>query len=145
MLRRPDAGYRVAVQHGCSCGPPPQASRRNVLKCAAAAPVLLGLGMATDVLVGSARAPADPYLSAATMAPGQPVNIISRAGWGADESKRRGGPVWGNGIRAGIVHHSATGNDYAAHDQAYRGFVTLVKVGIVSVAVIAILMAFFLV
>lgn len=74
--------------------------------------------MATDVLVGSARAPADPYLSSATMAPGQPVNIISRAAWGADESIRRGAPVCGNGIRAGIVHHSVTGNDYAPTDSA---------------------------
>jgi uncharacterized protein with LGFP repeats len=87
-----------------------------VLKCAAAAPVVVGLAMATDVLVGPARAPADPYLSAAAMAPGQPINIISRAGWGANESIRRGGPLWGNGIRAGIVHHSATGNDYAPTD-----------------------------
>ena len=52
------------------------------------------------------------------MAPGQPVNIISRAGWGADESMRRGGPLYDNGIRAGIVHHSATGNDYAPTDSA---------------------------
>ncbi|CQD08189.1 LGFP repeat-containing protein [Mycobacterium lentiflavum] len=52
------------------------------------------------------------------MAPGQPVNIISRAGWGANESIRRGRPRCGNGIRAGIVHHSATGNGYAPADSA---------------------------
>ena len=38
----------------------------------------------------------------------------------------------------------AEGNDYAAHEQAYRGFVTLVKVGIAVVAAIVILMAYFL-
>jgi uncharacterized protein with LGFP repeats len=52
------------------------------------------------------------------MAPGQPVSIISRAQWGADESMRRGAPVYDNGIKAGIVHHSATGNDYAPGDSA---------------------------
>ncbi len=74
--------------------------------------------MAADVLVGPARAPADSNFSVATLAPGQPVNIISRAGWGANESMRRGGPRYGSGIRAGIVHHSATGNDYAPTDSA---------------------------
>jgi aa3 type cytochrome c oxidase subunit IV len=44
-----------------------------------------------------------------------------------------------------IQYATATGNDYPAHEQAYRGFVTLVKVGIVAVAVIVILMAYFLV
>jgi len=38
----------------------------------------------------------------------------------------------------------AEGNDYAAHEQTYRGFVTLVKVGIAVVAAIVILMAYFL-
>jgi uncharacterized protein with LGFP repeats len=89
-----------------------------VLKYAAAAPVAVALGMAADVLVGPARAPADPNISAAAMAPGQPVSIISRAEWGADESIRRGGPICDNGIRAGIVHHSGTGNDYAPTDSA---------------------------
>ncbi len=74
--------------------------------------------MAADVLIGPARVAADPYLSAAAMAPGQPVNIISRAGWGANESIRRGGRLCDNGIRAGVVHHSATGNDYAPTDSA---------------------------
>nr|WP_077077317.1 N-acetylmuramoyl-L-alanine amidase [Mycobacterium numidiamassiliense] len=89
-----------------------------MLKYAAAAPIVLGLGMAAEVLVGPARAPADPALSASAVAPGHPVNIISRAGWGADESIRRGIPRCGNGIRAGIVHHSATGNGYAPTDSA---------------------------
>ena len=91
-------------------------SRRDVLKYAAAAPVVLGLGSAAS-LVGAPQAPADP-LSVAVMAPGQPVNIMSRAEWGADESMRRGAPVYDNGIKAGIVHHSATGNDYAPADSA---------------------------
>lgn len=89
-----------------------------MLKYAAASPVVLGLGTAADVLVGAPRATADPSLSIAVLAPGQPVNIISRAGWGADESMRGGAPFYDPGVRAGIVHHSATGNDYAPGDSA---------------------------
>lgn len=89
-----------------------------MLKYAAAAPVVLGVGMAADVLGGPARAPADPNVLTAAITSGQPVNIISRAGWGANESIRRTGPLRANGIRAGVVHHSATGNDYAPTDSA---------------------------
>jgi hypothetical protein len=42
------------------------------------------------------------------------------------------------------IHASATGNDYPAHEQMYRSFVTLVKVSFAVVVVILILMAFFL-
>ena len=44
-----------------------------------------------------------------------------------------------------VQYASATGNDYPAHEQTYRSFVTLVKVGIAVVVVILILMAIFLV
>jgi hypothetical protein len=43
-----------------------------------------------------------------------------------------------------LEYASATGNDYPAHEQTYRSFITLVKVGIVVVATIVILMAYFL-
>jgi hypothetical protein len=45
---------------------------------------------------------------------------------------------------AEIQYASATGNDYPAHEQMYRSFVTLVKVSLAVVVVILILMAFFL-
>ena len=54
----------------------------------------------------------------AVIGAGQPVHVISRAQWGADESMRRGAPLYDNGIRAGVVHHSATGNNYAPQDSA---------------------------
>ncbi len=44
-----------------------------------------------------------------------------------------------------LQYATATGNDYPAHEQTYRGFVTLVKVGIAVVAIIVIGMAYFLV
>ncbi len=44
-----------------------------------------------------------------------------------------------------LQYATATGNDYPGHEQTYRGFVTLVKVGIAVVAIIVIGMAYFLV
>ncbi len=43
-----------------------------------------------------------------------------------------------------LEYATATGNDYPAHEQTYRAFVTLVKVSIVVVTIIVILMAYFL-
>ncbi len=43
-----------------------------------------------------------------------------------------------------LEYATAEGNDYAAHEQTYRGFITLVKVGIAVIVVILILMAYFL-
>ncbi|BCZ23354.1 N-acetylmuramoyl-L-alanine amidase [Mycobacterium senriense] len=54
----------------------------------------------------------------AVEAPGQDLNIVSRAGWGADESIRRRAPMYDNGIKAGVVHHTAGVNDYAQQDSA---------------------------
>ncbi|MDP9167255.1 MAG: N-acetylmuramoyl-L-alanine amidase [Actinomycetota bacterium] len=73
------------------------------------------------VLISPPQAPVDisslPPEAAATP-PGVPPAIISRAQWGADESKVCGKPVYDNGIRAGIVHHTAGSNDYSAADSA---------------------------
>jgi hypothetical protein len=44
-----------------------------------------------------------------------------------------------------VAYTTADGNDYAAHEQTYEGFITLVKYGTAAVAIILILMAFFLV
>ena len=43
-----------------------------------------------------------------------------------------------------VAYTTADGNDYPAHEQTYVGFVMLVKYGSIAVAVILILMAFFL-
>ena len=71
------------------------------------------------VLISPPQAPVDSLpLPAAVTAPGVPPNIINRAQWGADESMRCGEPHYDNGIRAGIVHHTAGSNDYAPEDSA---------------------------
>ena len=45
---------------------------------------------------------------------------------------------------AELQYASATGNDLAAHEQAYRNFVTLVETSLAVIVAILILMAFFL-
>jgi hypothetical protein len=45
---------------------------------------------------------------------------------------------------AEVQYATATGNDYPAHEQMYRNFVTLVKVSLAVIVVILILMGYFL-
>ncbi len=113
-----DASYLVAVPDRCGCSAKPAVSRRDVLRYVAATPIALGLGTLVSGLAQPATAAADPVLVAAVEVPGQPPNIISRAQWGAEESLRTRPPVYDNGIKAGVVHHTATVNDYAPQDSA---------------------------
>jgi uncharacterized protein with LGFP repeats len=76
------------------------------------------LGTTAATLIRPPQAVAEPPWLKALNAPGQTPNIISRADWGADESMRSGAPVYNDGIRAGIVHHTAGSNDYAPEDTA---------------------------
>ncbi|GAB1816707.1 hypothetical protein MUNTM_57520 [Mycobacterium sp. MUNTM1] len=111
-------GYRGAVRDRCGCSATPSLSRRDVFKYAAAAPIMLSLGTAASGLVQPPAAAADTSLVSAVEAPGQDLNIISRAGWGADESIRRRAPMYDNGIKAAVVHHTAGVNEYAQQDSA---------------------------
>ena len=43
-----------------------------------------------------------------------------------------------------VAYTTADGNDYPAHEQTYEGFITLVKYGTFTVAIILALMAYFL-
>jgi uncharacterized protein with LGFP repeats len=72
------------------------------------------------VLITPPQAPVDAQFSPPTgvLAPGQPPSVISRAQWGADESMRCGGPVYDDGVKAAIVHHTAGSNDYSPEDSA---------------------------
>ncbi|CAN5383400.1 N-acetylmuramoyl-L-alanine amidase [soil metagenome] len=72
------------------------------------------------VLITPPQAPIDGQWSPpiGVLAPGQAPNIITRAQWGADESMRCGGPVYDDGVRAAVVHHTAGSNDYSPEDSA---------------------------
>jgi len=65
------------------------------------------------VLVTVPQAPADAMVAplAAAAVPGQPP-IISRAGWGADESLRTCAPSYSAEMPAVAVHHTASSNVY---------------------------------
>lgn len=102
----------------CTGGPSRPVSRRAVLRFAAAAPAVVGLAGAAPLLIGTPHAPAQPPLSVDTATATPPIPVISRGQWGADESLRRAAPVYDNAIRAGIIHHSATGNNYAPNESA---------------------------
>jgi uncharacterized protein with LGFP repeats len=108
----------VPVAYRCACGSASTLTRRQLLALAAIAPVAANIGVA----LGSStvpRASAEPAWSTAGVSGiGRVPRIIGRAEWGADESTRRGAPLYDSGVRAGIVHHTATPNEYDASESA---------------------------
>lgn len=58
---------------------------------------------------GELTAAAAPFI-------GPRPRIVTRKGWGADESLRESGFVYTNTVKAAFVHHSASGNNYACKD-----------------------------
>jgi uncharacterized protein with LGFP repeats len=70
------------------------------------------------VLISPPQAPIDLPLPNAVTPPGQPPAVITRAQWGADESMKCPNTVYDDGVRAGIVHHTAGSNDYGPQDSA---------------------------
>jgi hypothetical protein len=60
---------------------------------------------AGDLLAGDLAAGAKPYI-------GPRPGIVTRKGWGADESWREKKFVYTSKVKAAFVHHSATGNNY---------------------------------
>ncbi|MET8628095.1 N-acetylmuramoyl-L-alanine amidase [Kitasatospora sp. NPDC004669] len=69
-----------------------------------------GAAASTDAQTLPER-PAGPETAAAPR-PG----IVTRAGWGADESIREAGFVYTGAVRVAFVHHTATATDYACSD-----------------------------
>ncbi|WP_411106926.1 peptidoglycan recognition protein [Streptomyces sp. cmx-4-9] len=58
---------------------------------------------------GALSAAAAPFI-------GPRPRIVTRKGWGADESLREAGFVYTNTVKAAFVHHTASGNNYACKD-----------------------------
>ncbi|RSS76816.1 peptidoglycan recognition protein [Streptomyces sp. WAC06614] len=58
---------------------------------------------------GNPAAATTPYI-------GPRPRIVTRKGWGADESLREPGFVYTQTVKAAFVHHSASGNNYACKD-----------------------------
>jgi len=100
-----DAGG--AVSHADAVWLP--GSRLLQVRCGGAARVHIAL-------VAADRSPLRP-VRVLSSSPGQP-SIISRAGWGADESIRRAAPRYSDSVRMVFVHHTDTPNGYAPDDVA---------------------------
>jgi uncharacterized protein with LGFP repeats len=100
--------------------PPPQAPAKGDLGYVPANAEQPFAQNISAVLIAPPQAPVDAQWTppTAVLAPGVPPNIISREQWGADEGMRCGGPVYDDGVRAAIVHHTAGSNDYAPEDSA---------------------------
>ncbi|MGN9795848.1 peptidoglycan recognition protein family protein [Streptomyces sp. OZ13] len=64
---------------------------------------------AGDLLEGDLAAGAKPYI-------GPRPSIVTRKGWGADESWREKAFVYTGSVKAAFVHHSATGNSYTCKE-----------------------------
>ncbi|MCJ1678887.1 peptidoglycan recognition protein [Streptomyces sp. APSN-46.1] len=58
---------------------------------------------------GALSAAARPFI-------GPRPRIVTRKGWGADETLREKGFVYTNTVKAAFVHHTASGNNYACKD-----------------------------
>ncbi|MEV7419360.1 N-acetylmuramoyl-L-alanine amidase [Streptomyces sp. NPDC089919] len=58
---------------------------------------------------GTVSLAARPYI-------GPRPRIVTRKGWGADESLRERGFVYTNTVKAAFIHHSASGNNYRCSD-----------------------------
>jgi hypothetical protein len=60
--------------------------------------------------------------------------------------RQLGFEVWRDWMtnHAEVEYATATGNDYPAHEQTYRNFITMVKVMMAVVVTIVVLMAIFL-
>ncbi|MFE5537896.1 peptidoglycan recognition protein [Streptomyces sp. NPDC056492] len=72
---------------------------------------------ALDKADTTADAVADSGLTAAARPYiGPRPRIVTRLGWGADESLRESGFVYTGTVKAAFVHHSASGNNYACKD-----------------------------
>ncbi len=87
---------RVQVRILSSSGTAPRGARLEVI----------------DPGSSAADAAAGPRPGAASAAAAKPT-ILSRAAWGADESKRVGTPSYGT-LQLGFVHHTAGSNSYTA-------------------------------
>jgi hypothetical protein len=96
---------------------PPAAGAGAGAKVAPAAPV----GGVEAHLITPDMAPTPgtepPRAGVATAATVQP-QIISRAGWGADERIRRNAPEYSDTVKAAFVHHTVQSNSYSPSESA---------------------------
>lgn len=72
-------------------------------------PALNKADSTADAVLADEALAAAPYI-------GPRPKIVTRMGWGADESLREKSFVYTNTVKAAFVHHTASGNNYACKD-----------------------------
>ncbi|MFE0422299.1 N-acetylmuramoyl-L-alanine amidase [Streptomyces sp. NPDC058953] len=75
-------------------------------------PATRAVAPASGPLPSALARPPFPDLFAAKKYVGPRPTIVSRKGWGANESLREGGYVYTGTVKAAFVHHTSTGNNY---------------------------------
>jgi hypothetical protein len=104
--RPPAAGERPGAAAGPAAGSPAGGSPAHGLTAHL---------VTADLTATPGTEPARPgEATAMTTRP----SIVSRAGWGADESIRRNSPSYGRTVKAAFVHHTVQANSYAPSESA---------------------------
>ncbi|WP_310720463.1 peptidoglycan recognition protein family protein [Streptomyces lydicus] len=111
-----DPGSRPPADRGAQAGPPAPLGPAAAAASAANAG-LAPLGATEIPALDRAASQAD--IAAAGLTPparsavGPRPRIVTRAGWGADESLREKKFIYTKAVRAAFVHHSGSGNNYS--------------------------------
>ena len=106
----PDRGREAKATRGWRIGDPVWTGASNRIQYRA-------VGRVTRLRAYLVRSPRLPVTVKRAEIAGAPP-IITRAGWHADESIRRGAPFYADGIHLAIVHHTAGSNSYSKAQSA---------------------------
>jgi N-acetylmuramoyl-L-alanine amidase-like protein len=106
----PNRGREARATRGWRIGDPVWTGASNRIQYRA-------IGRVTRVRAYFVRSPRLPVTVKRAEIAGSPP-IITRAGWRADESIRRGAPYYADGVHLAIVHHTAGSNSYTKGQSA---------------------------
>jgi N-acetylmuramoyl-L-alanine amidase-like protein len=106
----PNRGRETRATRGWRIGDPVWTGASNRIQYRA-------VGRVAQVRAYFVRSPRLPVTVKRAEIAGSPP-IITRAGWHADESIRRGAPYYADGIHLAIVHHTAGSNSYSKAQSA---------------------------
>lgn len=117
----PTTGPTTGTTTGTTTGSSPAASTVVPSQPPAPTPPATPTATATELPTGRATGLPGPALAAATPIPaaaGAPPPVISRAGWGADETLRRSAPQYSGAAKVMFVHHTVSSNTYSCNESA---------------------------
>jgi N-acetylmuramoyl-L-alanine amidase len=106
----PDRGRETGATRGWRIGDPVWTGASNRFQ-------YRSVGRVTRMRAYFVRSPRLPFTVKRAEIAGAPP-IITRAGWHADESIRRGAPFYADGVHLAIVHHTVNSNNYTKAQSA---------------------------